>query len=260
MNGQTATICNGSLLPFRSCERLVSMLDNAVQLENETIHLWGCLLDGTTSTLNTVQGWLDEEEHRRASRFIRKEDCRQYVLAHGCLRAILSRYIGSHPGTVLFGRQATGKPFLSRRETDEPLTFNMAHSHGRMLVAVAKSQEVGTDLEQVRADIDLLKLAERFYARSENALITALPSESHGSMFFRLWVAKEAVLKGQGLGLRSLNECEIVPADHGRGKAIPVAVGSDLQPGWRIQWLSCGAGWEGAVAFQGDRTVRPMPK
>jgi len=260
MNVQAPTICSNSLLLFHSCERMVSMLGNAVQLEKDTIHLWGCLLDGTTSTLNTVQRWLDEEEHRRASRFIREEDSRQYVLAHGCLRAVLSRYIGGQPGALLFGRQATGKPVLSRRETDEPLTFNMAHSHGRMLVAIAKSQEVGTDLEQVRAEVDLLKLAERFYARSEYALTAALPSESQASMFFRLWVAKEAVLKGQGLGLRSLNDCEIVPGDHGRGRAIPVAVGSDFQPGWRIQWLSCGTGWEGAVAFQGDRIVRPMPE
>jgi 4'-phosphopantetheinyl transferase len=127
-----------------------------------------------------------------------------------------------------------------------------------MLLAVAKNGEVGIDLEQVRTGVDVLKLAGRFYSASEHGLINGLPPEEQARQFFRHWVAKEAVLKGQGVGLRSLSECEVVPLDHGQRATTRVAAGSTVQPDWNIQWLSCGEGWEGAVAFRGDCIVRHM--
>ena len=41
--------------------------------------------------------------------------------------------------------------------------------------------------------------------------------------FYRYWVAKEAVLKGQAVGLRSLQQCEILTSDdfpEGKGQVV----------------------------------------
>jgi len=128
----------------------------------------------------------------------------------------------------------------------------MAHSHERALIAVAKCREIGVDLERSRNKIDLLKLAERFYTASDYARLASLPQAQQASEFFRYWVAKEAVLKGQGIGLQSLSECEVLPAVGGNEARIRAVSGSTIQSGWMIKWLSCGAGWEGAVAFLGE--------
>jgi 4'-phosphopantetheinyl transferase len=69
-------------------------------------------------------------------------------------------------------------------------------------------------------------------------------------MFFRYWVSKEAVLKAQGIGLQALNQCEILMTADGIGAEVLVPADSRLQDSWRIRLLSCGEGWEAAVAAQ----------
>lgn len=237
---------------FVPCETLVSHSGPRIQLEDDLIHLWGFTLEGSFSCVEAFWQWLDEEEQVRASRFVRHEDRRRYILAHGSLRAVLSRYAGCAPNELTFKRRVEGKPYLVPSGAwQQPPTFNMAHSHERALIAVA-NQEIGVDLERSRSKIELLKLAERFFTRSDYARLAGLPQAQQASEFFRYWVAKEAVLKAQGIGLHSLGECEVLPAVGGNEATIRAVSGSAIQPGWMIQWLSCGAGWEGAVAFLGE--------
>jgi 4'-phosphopantetheinyl transferase len=244
---------------FVPCETLVSYSGPTIQLEDDLIHLWGFTLEGSLSCVEAFRQWLDEEEQVRASRFVRQEDRRRYILAHGSLRAVLSRYAGCAPNELTFKRRAEGKPYLVPSGAwQQPPTFNMAHSHERALIAVA-NQEIGVDLERSRSKIELLKLAERFFTRSDYARLAGLPQVQQASEFFRYWVAKEAVLKAQGIGLHSLGECEVLPAVGGNEATIRAVSGSAIQPGWMIRWLSCGAGWEGAVAFLGEhRFLRNM--
>jgi 4'-phosphopantetheinyl transferase len=244
---------------FVPCETLVSYSGPTIQLEDDLIHLWGFTLEGSLSCVEAFRQWLDEEEQVRASRFVRQEDRRRYILAHGSLRVVLSRYAGCAPKELTFKRRAEGKPYLVPSGAwQQPPTFNMAHSHERALIAVA-NQEIGVDLERSRSKIELLKLAERFFTRSDYARLAGLPQVQQASEFFRYWVAKEAVLKAQGIGLHSLGECEVLPAVGGNEATIRAVSGSAIQPGWMIRWLSCGAGWEGAVAFLGEhRFLRNM--
>jgi 4'-phosphopantetheinyl transferase len=119
-----------------------------------------------------------------------------------------------------------------------------------MLVSVAKGREVGIDLEQIRDNRQLLRLAERFYTPAESQWIKSRSSSDHALQFYRLWVAKEAFLKAQGTGISSLHQCEILPSSCASRAGVRVTV--EMQPGWSIQWLNCGAGWQGAVSAYGD--------
>ena len=241
---------------FVPCETLVSHSGPTIQLEDDLIHLWGFTLEGSVSCVEAFRQWLDEEEQVRASRFVRHDDRRRYILAHGSLRAVLSRYARCAPTALTFKRRANGKPYLAASGAwQQPPTFNMAHSHERALIAVANYQEIGVDLERSRNKIDVLKLAERFYTASDYARLAGLPQAQQASEFFRYWVSKEAVLKGQGIGLQSLSECEVLPAVGGNEATIRAVSGSTIQPGWMIKWLACGAGWEGAVAFLGEHRI-----
>jgi 4'-phosphopantetheinyl transferase len=245
------------LIAFQSIDHLTSIERSGhSSLELNAVHLWGIDLDGSPRCLERCAQWLDEEEQHRAARLVREEDRQRYVFAHGGLRAVLGRYLGIGPDAVAMDRSETGKPSLTRTGGDRStITFNMSHAHGRALIAVSKGHEVGVDLERIRSDIEVAKLSERYFAPSEHATIMLSTQGQRAARFFRYWVAKEAVLKAQGVGLQALSQCEILMAGDGVGAETRVPVGSPVQDDWRIRFLSCGEGWEAAVAAQGSDWV-----
>jgi 4'-phosphopantetheinyl transferase len=246
---------------FASIER-IAMAGRPVpiELEDRTIHVWGFLLDESAAVVEQCRVWCSDAEQAKAGRFVRHQDRARYVLARGGLRSVLSRYAGLNPATLAFQTGPTGKPaLLDGRTRPHSLRFNLSHSHGRMLVAVAKHLEVGADLEQIRDKVEVGKLADRFYKPSEREKVTALSGLGKAQLFYRYWVAKEAVLKGQGVGLLSLQQCEIVASDNVARAEVHLLEGTSMQSGWSIHWLDCGPGWAGAVsAHGGDWTIRVM--
>jgi len=241
------------LISFQSIEQLADIeRQGHTSLELNAVHLWGIELDGGARCVERCAQWLDEEERHRAARLVREEDRRRYVLAHGGLRAVLSRYLGISPDLLAMSRSEAGKPSLTRGlRGQRGMTFNLSHAQGRALIAVSEGQEVGVDLERIRPDVEVAKLSQRYFAPAEHATIMQLTQEQRAASFFRYWVAKEAVLKAQGIGLQALSQCEILFRADGVGAEVRVPVGSPLQDHWKICFLSCGEGWEAAVAAKG---------
>jgi 4'-phosphopantetheinyl transferase len=246
------------LIAFQPIERLAdTSLQHQIRLEPNAVHLWGIELDGPSLCLERCAGWLDEVEGQRAARLVRDDLRRHYVLAHGGLRAVLSRYLDVGPGLVSFDRSESGKPMLRRElRGRSAITFNLSHAHGRALVAVSRAQEVGIDLERVRSDVSVEKLSSRFFNQSEHTPIMQSASEQRPAIFLRYWVAKEAVLKAHGIGLRGLTGCEIILGTDGVGKDVRVRVDSRPLDPLRVRLLSCERGWEAAVAAQNLDQVR----
>jgi 4'-phosphopantetheinyl transferase len=136
------------------------------------------------------------------------------------------------------------------------ITFNLSHSHTRGLIAISKEQEIGVDLECVRSEVKIAKLSERYFTRSEHRAIMELAQEQRAARFFRYWVAKEAVLKATGIGLRGLAECEIILGTDEAGTEVQVRLSSQMKNRLRVRLLSCEQGWEAAVAAQRLDRVR----
>jgi 4'-phosphopantetheinyl transferase len=235
---------------FQSIEHLTETCrQDRLWLEPNAIHLWGITLDGPQRCLERCAGWLDEVEQHRATRLVREDTRQHYVLAHGGLRVVLSRYLGVDPKGVTLARSARGKPFLTRELRERSaITFNLSHAHGRALIAVSKTQEVGVDLEFVRSQIEVAKLSKRYFACSEHAAIMQAPEDQRAARFFRYWVAKEALLKAEGIGLRGLAECEIVLGVDGVDTDVQARLGSQFTNPLRVRFLPCENGWEAAVA------------
>ena len=243
----------GPIVTFPSIEGLATADHPApLTLDDRAVYVWGFSLDGSAAALKCCRAWLSEEERARAARFIRQEDQTRYTLAHGGLRAVLARYAELDPAALRFQAGSTGKPaLLDQQGRPHALRFNLSHSHGRMLIAVAQGQDVGVDLEQIRDKVEVVKLAERFYTPSEYQEIMGRSGFDQVQQFYCYWVAKEAVLKGQGVGILSLHECEILTPIDAATCHVFLSDGAALQPGWTIRWLACGAGWQGAVALRG---------
>jgi 4'-phosphopantetheinyl transferase len=227
-----------------------------IAMEDRAIHVWGFSLDESPSFVQQCRSWLSEDERGRAGRFISQQDQLRFVLAHGGLRVVLGRYLGLGPDAVELDRSEAGKPFVKKeRGGQSSITFNMSHAHGRALIAVSTGRELGVDLERIRSDVKVTKLSKRYFAPSEQASIMELAQEQRAPRFFRYWVAKEAVLKAQGIGLRALSQCEIILGADGADAEVLVPAGSPLQNNWRVRLLSCDEGWEAAVSAQGGDWV-----
>jgi len=240
------------LIPFKPIDRLGGTnRQGFIRLESNAVHLWGIELDGTSQCLERCVGWLDEGERHRAARLVREENRRHYVLAHGGLRAVLSKYLGVPPDKIVLDRNATGKPFLTGNlRNRSAITFNLSHAYGRALIAVAQAQEVGVDLECVRSEIEVVKLSKRYFTYSEHAAIMEAPEEQRAMRFFRYWVAKEALLKAQGIGLRGLSDCEICIEGDGVDMEVRARLGAQFTDTLQVRLLHCETGWEAAVAAQ----------
>jgi 4'-phosphopantetheinyl transferase len=76
----------------------------------------------------------------------------------------------------------------------EDIPFNLSHTGGLALVAVAGNGRVGVDAETVRSEIEVADLSRRFFAPAEAAEILALSADVRLAAFFTCWTRKEAFL------------------------------------------------------------------
>ena len=114
-----------------------------------------------------LKSLLDAAELERAGRFRFPRDRDRFVVGRGLLRSLLGRYVGQAPAQLQFTYANAGKPLLR----DHALQFNLAHSGGLALLAVAGRRTVGVDVEQVRPSLDIMTIAERYFAAGEQAFL-----------------------------------------------------------------------------------------
>jgi 4'-phosphopantetheinyl transferase len=114
---------------------------------------------------------------------------------------VLGRYLDVPPEEVTFRYGRAGKPELSPLFHDTDLHFNVSHSHGHLLVAVARNCAVGIDIEMIRPEMNIEAIAERFFSSEETQQLRALTGLEKREGFFNCWTRKEAYLS-QGRGHR----------------------------------------------------------
>ncbi|HEV2132300.1 MAG TPA: 4'-phosphopantetheinyl transferase superfamily protein [Longimicrobiaceae bacterium] len=169
-------------------------------LTRPDVHVWCVTLDVDAAELGRLRATLSPEEATRADRFVRLRDAEHFIAARGALRTLLGRYLRVPPGEVAFCYGAHGKPALAEEFAEREIRFNLSHSHGLALLALAR-REVGIDLEFIAREVEHEQIATRFFSRSERAAFLALPPAQRSEAFFRCWTRKEAYIKALGEGL-----------------------------------------------------------
>ncbi|MEX2287165.1 MAG: 4'-phosphopantetheinyl transferase superfamily protein [Planctomycetaceae bacterium] len=176
-------------------------IESFPQCSSRELHVWRVDLDHPAVAIGVLGEFLSPEERQRAARFLRDTDRQRFIVGHSALRTILGRYLGVSPGRVEITDRPDGKPQLLPSPTVSPLRFNLSHSEGLALVAVALDREVGIDVERVRPLADVENIVERYFAPGERGKWQALPDHERLAAFFRCWTRKEAYLKACGTGL-----------------------------------------------------------
>ena len=220
-------------------------------LGRDDVHVWRASLERSASEIRDFRCNLDADEQSRAEQFHFEKDRAHFVVARGVLRAILGRYLNQAPKSLSFCYSSHGKPALAGKSEGDATCFNVSHSHGLCLYAVARGLEVGIDLERIRSDLALAEIAERYFSPREVALLRAIPAEMQRQAFFRIWTRKEAYIKARGEGLSLLGAELDLPLAPGEADEMLGAQRDQSEASrWSLQVLDPGHGYAAALAVQ----------
>ena len=192
---------------------------------------------------------LQTHELERAGRIRTACGRRRWTVARAGLRALLATYLGTAAREIELSASQSGKPQLAG---PSELRFNASHSGDLALVAVARSREVGVDVESTARQIDAAAMARMYLSPDEQAAVERAPNPR--DLLLRHWVAIEAFGKATGQGIsRTLRTVE-VDLDGAGGAQL---VGVD---GWSLELLDLPDGYVGAVvAAAGARVGAVVP-
>jgi 4'-phosphopantetheinyl transferase len=220
-----------------------------VALAADELHVWALPLDRTEREMADLAAVLTEDENVRAARLKEGPIRDEFVAARGLLRTVLGRYRPLKPIQFRFRHGPTGKPYLA--DVEPELFFNLSHSNGMALLALSVTCEVGVDVERYRTFRNELGLARRYFLPQEAAGLEALPPESRQRAFFRVWTAKEAILKACGRGLANYLESILLSVEPDAPLQLLTFDGSAQEAqSWGLTHLTPAPAFLGAVAHR----------
>jgi 4'-phosphopantetheinyl transferase len=225
------------------------------------VQIWTAQLESfSPAEIAELSVLLDRAEQTRAARFHFARDRRHYVASRGLLRRLLSAALDLPAPALVFEYGAQGKPALAAAfSPDRVLRFNLAHSAGWAMFALAWDREIGIDLEsatRLKRDINALPgLAARVLSQRELAIWQALPdAAARDAAFLRAWTRKEAYVKATGKGLfDELGDIEValdaaVPESSLTLRSIPQE--GEVTRHWALHDLSAPDGFAAALAVE----------
>jgi 4'-phosphopantetheinyl transferase len=227
---------------------------SSFELASDEVHSWCVSLDVVPEISARLYATLTSDERTRSARFQFERDRQRFIVARGVLRDLLGRYLQTQPGHIRFVYNGFGKPDLSPAFVNR-LKFNLSHSAGLALIAIAVASDVGVDLEYIQAQSDYADVARRFFSAAEVDYLIALPSHLHAEAFFSCWTKKEAYLKACGEGLAiPLNSFSVPLTTDPAQTPVDLHVASkDIAPAkrWSLYTLRPAPGYAGALAIEG---------
>lgn len=169
----------------------------------EDIHLWMAFPEKICDPLllTAYRELMTAEERKRQQRFSLERHRHQFLIARALVRTMLSRYSGVPPEQWRFSLNRYGRPEIASPGGLAPLRFNLSHTGGIVVCAVALERDIGVDVEDAHRSRIAMELAERYFSREEARDLNALPSSLRRDRFFEYWTLKEAYIKARGMGL-----------------------------------------------------------
>lgn len=223
----------------------------SLPLLDEEIHLWRADALSFSMHERMLTALLTEAELEKANRFRQRPDRSRSILARAVLRDILGRYMETDPQGLQFLVTGHGKPILNPEVHSDAPHFSVSHSGNVVLFAFARRYDVGVDVEAIRSDLDVIEIAERFFAPSEIDELMALSAKSRLRAFFDGWSRKEAYLKARGEGIGSgLDRFAVAMAPCGHARLISDDRYPEQVASWFLFDIPFGSDYAAAVAIR----------
>jgi 4'-phosphopantetheinyl transferase len=204
--------------------------------------------------LTRYRDLLRPEELERMRRFRQARHSHQHLVARALLRHVLALYLPVPPVALRFATNDFGKPHLVAPASHAPC-FNLSHTDGRVVVALAADGDIGVDIEAPPRTPVPLEVANRYFAPGEVEQLERTPALLQAGRFLDFWTLKEAYIKACGEGMS-------IPLDHfayhfdaGQHATISFAPERGDWPGdWRFWQVLPDSGHRIAIAHRGLAT------
>jgi 4'-phosphopantetheinyl transferase len=215
-------------------------------MQRDEVHIWYVFSERVSDP--SLEALLSPDEKARKERFLLAKDRQQHVIARALVRTTLSRYADVRPQAWTFRTNRYGRPEIASPDVG-PLQFNLSHTKGLVACIVAWDREIGIDVENLERPTSYVELAQRFFAPSEAAVVSALAAEQQCGAFFDFWTLKESYIKARGMGLA------LPLGDFAFQLGDPVRIAfteriADDPASWRFERLEPSAGHKLAVAIR----------
>ena len=229
-----------------------SSLPSELSITRDEVHVWCVNLNVVELDLNSHKSILSKDENAKANTFRFKSDREYYIGRHVLLRKTLGKYLSLEPEKIKFRYGFHGKPSLSNYFNGDKIHFNLSHSKGLVLYAMACGREVGIDVERLIPGIMDEQFISYVFSQKELYGIHSLPSDLRMIALFQNWTRKEAFVKALGKGLSNDLKQIAVPNAFDE-KSIISARNSDAHDGycWSLRDIELGSGYAGSIAVKG---------
>lgn len=215
------------------------------------IHIWLLSLDKNVAQVEQLRALLSADEQMRADRFLSEKDRNRFIVGRSALRSLLGNYLGIHPVKVQFIYGNQGKPALATSCNTLDIKFNISHSASIAIIAITINRNVGIDIERIRNLPEAEQIAEQVFSRSENVTLSASPIAKKMEIFFKLWVRKEAYVKGCGTGLSvELADIDVTPHPSKSYRSMVSGMSFGHDSSWFIEGFEPISGYVAAVAAE----------
>lgn len=173
-----------------------------IELGDESVDVWRIFESSLSDSrvISACRDVLSQAERDDVDRLSVATVKAERLMARGLTRLILSRYIDTPPGSLVFIRDQNGRPFISPMPVPG-LHFSLSHTKDFLVIAVSRLADIGVDIERVNPKLDVMDLAKGIFSRVENTELESMKSEEQRLRFFEYWTLKEALSKAKGIGL-----------------------------------------------------------
>jgi 4'-phosphopantetheinyl transferase len=179
----------------------IAMPESPSCADRDEVRAWHAHIDhalGDPAAVAHARQSLTDVEQARFERYHGDADRRMFLLGRVMSRGLVGRALNVGAGGWEWREGPHGRPEIAQPTT--PVRFNLAHSAGLVVCAIASGRDVGVDVEDLQRPAIDPAMVNRYCAPAEAADIEA-QGDRWRDRFLVYWTLKEAYLKARGLGI-----------------------------------------------------------
>jgi 4'-phosphopantetheinyl transferase len=153
---------------------------------------------GDADRLARALARMSPAERQRYERFRHDRDRWMFGLGREMARSIVGDALGVPPESWIWREGPHGRPEIAAPDSD--VHFNLSHSAGVVVCALARGRAIGVDIEDLSRRAPDPAIVTRYCSPAEAEDVCA-QGDHWRDRFLTYWTLKEAYLKARGLGI-----------------------------------------------------------
>lgn len=186
----------------QACDARPSPIER--HLSRQDVHLYFSWPEQISdpALLSRYESLLSTDERARMSRFHFARNRHQYLITRALIRTSLSAYYPLEPAAWRFSQNRYGKPEISHPDASLAIRFNLSHTHGLTVCAIARHYDIGVDVEDSQRPTQAgVRSLGSYFSAQEIESLAKVPEDQQRQRFFDYWTLKESYIKARGLGM-----------------------------------------------------------